>query len=69
VRRRQSAGGNGGVPDASFGSRIRVSRIAKPSPFIDQAPQAASPLPAKFVDVVSAHLIDDEKHDELGPLG
>jgi hypothetical protein len=68
VRRWESSSGNGGVPDASFRGRVGIGCIAKPSPFIDQPLQAAGPLAPKFVDVIAAHLVDHEEHDQLGAL-
>ncbi len=64
----EGAGGNGGVADAGFGGGVRIGGGAIPGAFLDEAFEAAGPLVAKFVDVVAAHLVDDEEDDEFGAL-
>lgn len=54
------------MADAGFGRGVRICGGAIPCAFVDEAFEAACPLVAKFVDVVGAHLVDDEKDDELG---
>ena len=54
------------MADAGFGGGIGVGGIAEPGAFVNQALEAAGPLGEEFVDVVGAHLIDDEENDELG---
>ena len=56
------------MADAGFGGGVGIRGGAKPSAFIDEAFEAAGPLAAKFVDVVGAHLVDDEEDDEFGML-
>jgi hypothetical protein len=56
------------VADAGFRSGVRVGGVAKPRAFLNQSLEAAGPLAAELVDVVAAHLVDDEEDDELGAL-
>jgi hypothetical protein len=62
----KSAGRDGGMADAGFGGGVRKGRVAKPRAFIDQSFQAARPLAAEFVDVVAAHLVDNQEDHEFG---
>ena len=63
------AGGNGGVAHTSFGARIRIGSFVKPSAFVHQTFEAASPLMLKFIDIVAAHLVDHDNHHELWASG
>ena len=54
------------MADAGFGCGVGICGGAIPGAFIDKAFEAAGPLVAEFVDVVAAHLVDDEEDDEFG---
>jgi hypothetical protein len=53
------------VANAGFRGGVRIGGIAEPSAFGYEAFEAAGPLMAEFVNVVGAHLVDNEKNDEL----
>src|SRR5205823_9275832 len=61
----ECSGGDGGVANASFGIRVGIGGVVKPGAFIDEALEASGPLEAELVDVVGAHLVDDQKDDEF----
>ena len=66
VRCGESAGGNRGVANAGFRGSVGICRVVKPSAVIDEALEAAGPVGAEFVDIVAAHLVDDQDDDEFG---
>ena len=57
------------MADAGFGGGVRIGGGGEPGAFIDEAFKTAGPLVAEFVDVVAAHLVDDEEDDEFGAAG
>ena len=56
------------MTNARFCGGIRIRGVAEPRAFVDETFETASPLKLKFVDVVGAHLIDDQEDYELGAL-
>ena len=57
------------MADAGLGRGVGVGCFAEPGALVDQAAETTSPLMQEFVDVVAAHLVDDEQHDEFGASG
>jgi len=54
------------MADTGFRGGVGVGGVAEPSAFFSETFESACPLGEEFVDVIGAHLIDDEKYDELG---
>ena len=54
-----------GVAGAGDGVVVGIVGLPEPRAFGDEAMQALRPLMTELVDVVAAHLIDGDQHDEL----
>src|SRR5438270_13586207 len=68
----KGAGGDGGVAHAGFRGGVGEGSVAEPRTFFDEALQAPGPLKTKLVDIVGAHLVDDQEDHEFrsgGRLG
>jgi len=59
--------GDGRVSHAGRCVCVGIGRIAKPGTFLDEAAETFGPLRQKLIDIVAAHLIDNQKHHEFGP--
>ena len=58
-----------GVAGAGDGVVVRIVGLPEPRALGHEAMQALGPLVTKPVDVVAAHLVDGNQHDELGLVG
>ena len=69
VNRRHRPGADAGMSSARHRVEIRVLRLAKPCAVGDQPPKPLRPLMLELVDVIAAHLVDHQQHEQLRGAG
>jgi hypothetical protein len=54
-----------GMAGARHGLQIWICGVAEPRALFDEALESAAPVALEPLDVIGAHLIDDQHHDQL----